>query len=191
MLLKNKSTRIPSGTGSGMVIPASPLFCWMTEDLWGLFLLFLSSPCYSKLLWNSSHPHPPVSKEVWRDWWHPCGVQKEHSEWEHETMRWGSGEKALTHLQNEEFNGLTKSVKLLFPLGKYRMHQDHRQQIQFLTLKLVSCGVRLIFQFISPYTGIKNRISKCLHINLILWRICCTGCRSESQEIKTRTANYE
>lgn len=64
-----KSICIPSGTGSGMVIPVSSVCCWKTEGLWGFFsFLFLPSLsfCYSKLSWHSSHPRPPVSEEFWR-----------------------------------------------------------------------------------------------------------------------------
>lgn len=41
---------IPSGTGSGMVIPVSPLRCSKTEGLWCLFLLFLPSLLFKALL---------------------------------------------------------------------------------------------------------------------------------------------
>lgn len=45
-----KKICIPSGTGSGMVIPVSPLRCSKTEGLWCLFLLFLPSLLFKALL---------------------------------------------------------------------------------------------------------------------------------------------
>lgn len=37
-----KSICIPSGTGSGMVIPVSSVCCWKTEGLWGFFPFYFS-----------------------------------------------------------------------------------------------------------------------------------------------------
>lgn len=45
-----KSICIPSGTGSGMVIPVSSLCCCKTEGSWCLFLLFLPSLLFKALL---------------------------------------------------------------------------------------------------------------------------------------------
>lgn len=144
-----KSICIPSGTGSGMVIPVSPLRCWKTEGLWSLFLLFLPSLCYSKLSWHSSHPHPP---EFGRDWWHPWAVQEEKREWECVKVERQENEvvvKRLLHFY--EINGLTKPVELWCWWEKWGTQRDDQQLIQFLTLYLVPYGDRLILQ-LAPLT---------------------------------------
>lgn len=160
-----------------MVIPVSSLFCWMTEGLWGLFLLFLPSLCYSKLPWNLSTPTPFSEQRGLQRLMTPLRSSRREAlrvaAWDNMVRWWWKLSSRFTELNLIGWVNLS-SFKIL----QKNVESTKRSVIWsnlYTLYAAVSCQSDLTI--ISPYTGIKIWINKSLQINWTLWQMCCSEWR--------------